>query len=130
MVPNNSFTRRAGLLACSLVAGVVLTGCAVGGDYRDYGGGGGYGRAPDRGPMSNREASRMAYEQELERRVMSALRADPRVGAQGLTVKSEGDGVVAIGGTPANGAAGRDLALMIARSVPGVRRAVNTMTVN
>ncbi|MBH1965966.1 MAG: BON domain-containing protein [Comamonadaceae bacterium] len=128
MVSNNSFTRRAGLLACSLVAGIVLAGCAGGGGYRDYGGG--YGRAPQSGPMSNQEASRMAYEQELERRVMSALRADPRVGAQGLTVKSEGDGVVAIGGTPANGAAGRDLALMIARSVPGVRRAVNTMTVN
>ena len=128
MVQNKLSNRRAGLLASSLVAGVLLTGCAGGDGYRDYGGG--YGRAPQSGPMSNQEASRMAYEQELERRVMSALRADPRVGAQGLTVKSEGDGVVAIGGTPANGAAGRDLALMIARSVPGVRRAVNTMTVN
>lgn len=100
---------------------MVLAGCA----------GGGYGwDAPREGPMSNREAARQAQEQNLQDRVMAALRADPRVGAQGLYVHSQGDGVIVINGTPANGPAGRDLALRIAKGVWGVRRVVNNMVMN
>lgn len=101
-----------------------LAGCAGGGF-------GGYGYdSPREGPMSTREAARQAQEQNIQDRVMAALRADPRVGAQGLTVHSQGDGVIVIGGSPANGVAGRDLALRIARDVWGVRRVVNNMTMN
>ena len=106
----------------AVVAGLaVLTGCA----------GGGYGwDAPREGPMSTREAARQAHEQNIVDRVMAALRADPRVGAQGLTVHSQGDGVIVINGTPANGIAGRDLALRIAKGVWGVREVVNNMVMN
>lgn len=99
----------------------VLAGCA--GSGYDW-------NAPREGPMSNREAARQAQEQNIIDRVMAALRADPRVGVQGLTVHSQGDGVIVIGGTPANGTAGRDLALRIARGVGGVRRVVNNMVMN
>ncbi|MBK6869328.1 MAG: BON domain-containing protein [Burkholderiales bacterium] len=113
------------LLALPLLAAgtALLVGCA--------GGGYGYGYdSPREGPMSNREAARQAQEQNIQDRVMAALRADPRVGAQGLTVHSQGDGVIVIGGTPANGVAGRDLALRIAQGVWGVRHVVNNMVVN
>lgn len=52
------------------------------------------------------------------------------VGAHGLTVHSQGNGVIVIGGTPANGPAGRDLALRIAKGVWGVRTVVNNMVMN
>ena len=93
--------------AAALAAAALTAGCAGGGYGYD---GGGYGSSG--GPMSNREAARQAHEQRLEDRVMAALRADPRVGAQGLRVTSEGDGTVMISGTPANGIEGRTLALM------------------
>lgn len=107
------------LAAASLFATLLLAGCA-----------GSYGNYEGSGPMSNREAARMAQEQDLERRVMAALQADPRVGAAGLKVVSQGNGVVMIGGTPANGIEGRTLALRIAERVPGVRRAINNMVMN
>lgn len=107
-----------------LAAGTaVLVGCA--------GGGYGYGYdTPREGPMSNREAARQVQEQNIVDRVTAALRADPRVGAQGLTVHSQGDGVIVINGSPANGPAGRDLALRIAKGVWGVRTVVNNMVMN
>lgn len=113
--------------AAALAAAALTAGCAGGGYGYGYDGGG-YGSSG--GPMSNREAARQAHEQRLEDRVMAALRADPRVGAQGLRVTSEGDGTVMISGTPANGIEGRTLALRIAQGVWGVRKVVNNMTMN
>ena len=106
--------------AAALAAAALTAGCA-GGGYDDGYEGAGYGSSG--GPMSNREAARQAHEQRLEDRVMAALRADPRVGAQGLRVTSEGDGTVMISGTPANGIEGRTLALRIGK-------VVNNMTMN
>ncbi len=114
-------TFRSAALPTLALGLTVLAGCA-GGNY-DW-------DAPREGPMSNREAARQAQEQNLQDRVMAALRADPRVGAQGLYVHSQGDGVIVINGTPANGPAGRDLALRIAKGVWGVRRVVNNMVMN
>ncbi len=110
-------------LPLALLAGL-LAGCA-GGGY-----GYGYDNADRGGPMSNREAVRQSREQNTVERVTAALHADPRVGASGLRVHSQGDGVIVIGGTPANGSSGRDLALRIAERVPGVRTVVNNMTLN
>lgn len=126
-----SMVVRVPLTALVLAGAALLGGCA-GGGYGGYGGYGGgyYGQPPMDGPMSPREAGRRAQEQSLEDRVMAALRADPRVGAQGITVTSQGGGVVMLGGTPANGVAGRDLALQIARSVWGVRSVANNMVLN
>lgn len=107
--------------AVSLAAGALLTGCA--GGYDGW-------NAPATGSMSPQSAARMSRWQDLERRVMAALSADPRVGAHGLKAEVQSEGVVTISGTPANGTGGRDLALQIARSVPGVRQVVNNMVMN
>ena len=116
--------QRALSLSASVSALALLGACANG--YGSYGGQGPY----EGTVLSNREAQRQGYQQNLEDRVRAALRADPRVGASGLTVTSNGDSLITISGTPANGPAGRDLALMIARSVPGVRGVANNMTMN
>lgn len=112
-----------------LVVGVLsawaLAACAGGPDgYRgDY-----YG---DRGHAQERqEMARQAYERDLERRVAAVLDADPRTKIHGLKVTSQGDGVVMISGSPANGIIGRDLALRAASRVPGVRSVANNMTMN
>ena len=105
----------------SLAAGTLLTGCA--GGYDGW-------NSPSTGSMSPQSAARMSRWQDLERRVMAALSADPRVGAHGLKAEVQSEGVVTISGTPANGTGGRDLALQIARSVPGVRQVVNNMLMN
>ena len=67
---------------------------------------------------------------DLERRVAAVLDADPRTKINGLKVTSQGDGVVMISGSPANGIMGRDLALRAASRVPGVRSVANNMTMN
>ncbi|WP_423457035.1 BON domain-containing protein [Ottowia sp. VDI28] len=110
---------RTSLTACALATGAILAGCAGGGGWSEPG-----------GSMSNSQAAKASYAQNLEQRVMAALRADPRVGAQGLRVEGRSDGTVIISGSPANGTAGRDLALMIARNVGGVRNVVNSMVMN
>ncbi len=74
--------------------------------------------------------ARQAYERDLERRVAAALDADPRTKIHGLQVTAQGDGVVQISGSPANGVLERDLALRAASRVPGVRSVANNMTVN
>ncbi len=116
---------RTALALCSLAAGVLLAGCAGNGGWSDQGGWNDQG-----GSFSNRETARLSYAQNLEQRVMAALRADPRVGAQALRVEGRADGTVVISGSPANGPAGRDLAMMIARNVSGVRNVVNSMVMN
>lgn len=110
------------LVPTGVLAVTMMAGCA----------GGGYGRGDNFGPVPgyDRETARQAHEQDLERRVMAALSADPRVGAADLKVQSQGDGVVMISGSPANGIAGRTLALRIAQQVPGVRSVINNMTMN
>lgn len=110
---------RAVLATCALAAGALLAGCASDGGWSEPG-----------GSMSNSEAAKLSHAQNLEQRVMAALRADPRVGAQGLRVEGRSDGTVTISGSPANGTGGRDLALSIARNVPGVRKVVNSMVMN
>lgn len=112
-------TARTALTAGALAAGTLLAGCAGGGGWSEPG-----------GSMSNSQAAKASYAQNLEERVMAALRADPRVGAKGLRVEGRSDGTVVISGTPDNGTAGRDLALMIARNVGGVRNVVNSMVMN
>ncbi len=109
------------LAVCSVAAAALLAGCA--GSYDGW-------NSPSSGHMSAESAARMARWQDLERRVMSALTADPRVGAHGLKAEVQSEGVVTISGTPANGIGGRDLALRIARNVPGVRQVVNNMVMN
>lgn len=112
-------TARTALTVGALAAGTLLAGCAGGGGWSEPG-----------GSMSNSQAAKASYAQNLEERVMAALRADPRVGAKGLRVEGRSDGTVVISGTPDNGTAGRDLALMIARNVGGVRNVVNSMVMN
>ena len=115
----NTSPTRTVLIGCALATGALLAGCAGGGGWSEPG-----------GSMSNTEAAKLRHAQNLEERVMAALRSDPRVGAQGLRVEGRSDGTVVISGTPANGTAGRDLALMIARNVAGVRKVVNSMVMN
>lgn len=120
------------LVMAGVFSFAVLSGCAAG-----YGGGGGYGGygaydGRDRGDSraARQEAQRQAYERDLERRVTAALEADPRTKIYSLAVTSQGDGVVMISGTPAQGIIGRDLALRVAARVPGVRSVANNMVLN
>lgn len=119
MAQHTTSPTRAVLTTFALATGALLAGCAGNGGWSEPG-----------GSMSNSEAAKLSHAQNLEQRVMAALRADPRVGAQGLRVEGKSDGTVIIGGTPANGTGGRDLALAIARNVPGVRKVVNSMVMN
>ena len=96
----------------------VAAGCA-GGAYDAAG-----------GFLYNRDAQRQMQNQNLADRVRAALRSDPRVGAEGLQVQALGEGKVQISGTPANGLLGRELAMRLAQSVPGVRAVFNNMTMN
>ncbi|MEZ5607812.1 MAG: BON domain-containing protein [Burkholderiaceae bacterium] len=102
----------------ALVALTVVAGCA-GGPYQAAG-----------GSLYNRDAQRQMQNQDLEDRVRATLRSDPRVGVQGLQVKALGEGKIEISGTPANGLLGRELAMRLARSVPGVTAVFNNMTMN
>ena len=110
------------LAAGSTLAAIALVaGCA-----------GGYGspyQAPG-GSMYNHDAQRQMQNQDLADRVRAALRSDPRVGAEGLQVSALGEGKIEIGGSPANGLLGRELAMRLARSVPGVTAVFNNMTMN
>ena len=108
-----------GLAAGSALATLaVVAGCA-GGAYNAPG-----------GSLYTRDAQKQMQNQDLTDRVRAALRSDPRVGAEGLQVKALGDGKVEISGTPANGLLGRELAMRLAQSVPGVRAVFNNMTMN
>ena len=122
MTKNQIFPSAQKILGLMSMAGaVLLAGCA--GGYDGW-------NSPSSGHMSHESAVRMSRWQDLERRVMAALSSDPRVGAQGLKAEVQSEGVVTISGTPAHGIGGRDLALRIARSVPGVRQVVNNMVLN
>ena len=102
----------------ALAAIALVAGCA-GGPYQAAG-----------GSLYNRDAQRQMQNQDLADRVRAALRSDPRVGAEGLQVHALGDGKIEIGGSPANGLLGRELAMRLARSVPGVTVVFNNMTMN
>lgn len=116
------------LMAALSVASLAACAAGYGGGYQDGYRGGYYG---DRGHAQERqEVARQAYERDLERRVAAVLDADPRTKINGLKVTSQGDGVVMISGSPANGIMGRDLALRAASRVPGVRSVANNMTMN
>ena len=95
-----------------LLMTAALTGC-----------GGGYGGG--RYPVYQADVSEAAG-QSLEARVRNALASDVRVGAQSLTVKAQGDGVIELSGNPRDVRA-RDLAIEITRRVRGVRNVLNNM---
>lgn len=125
-----------GLLAAGVLSAWMLAACGggYGGGY--YGGGynsGGYyggGRGDSGQADQRREAARQGYQADLERRVAAALNADPRTKIYDLKVTAQGDGVVVISGTPANGFMGRDMALRVASRVPGVRSVGSNLTMN
>ena len=104
--------------ASALATLAVVAGCAAG-PYQASG-----------GSLYNRDAQRQMQNQDLADRVRAALRSDPRVGADGLQVQALGDGKIELSGSPANGLLGRELAMRLARSVPGVRAVFNNMTMN
>lgn len=122
-------SRRSLVVVAGALMACTLTACAAGPDgYRGGYYGNGHG---DRDQAQERhEVRRQVYERDLERRVAAALDADPRTRIEGLKVTAQGDGIVMISGTPANGIIGRDMALRAATRVPGVRSVANNMTLN
>ncbi len=108
-----------GLAAGGALATLAIAAGCAGGAYDAAG-----------GSLYNRDAQRQMQNQDLADRVRAALRSDPRVGAEGLQVHALGEGKVQISGTPANGLLGRELAMRLARSVPGVTAVFNNMTMN
>lgn len=96
----------------------LLMAAALGGCGGGYVGGG-------RHPVYQSDVDEAAG-QALEARVRNALASDVRVGAESLTVKAQGDGVIELGGNPKDLRA-RDLAIEITRRVRGVRTVLNNM---
>lgn len=109
---------RVGLL--SAVLGVTMLGTACGG---------GWGGGHDSG-ISPKEEARLREQARLVERVEQALRSDPVVGAQGIRVVAQGNGVIELTGSAANGLEGRRRAVHLTQRVRGVRHVVNNLLSN
>ena len=109
---------RVGLLSSAL--GVAMLGTACGG---------GWGGGHESG-ISPKEEARMREQARLVERVEQALRSDPVVGAEGIRVVAQGNGVIELAGSAANGLEGRRRAVRLTQRVPGVRHVVNNLLSN
>ena len=116
--PSRPGLGRRSLLATALAVSALGTAC-----------GGGWGGGHESG-ISPKEEARLRDQARLVERVRQALHSDPIVGADGIQVVAQGNGVIELKGTAANGLEGRHRAARLAERVRGVRHVVNNLLMN